>query len=267
MRYLPVSLLFLRNKYSVKEYECNHTTLIMKNRTKLLSISTAFLFLMFPVIVWAQTVKSNCVVTKIGNPGDQKPVLPPECSSPVGQDGMIYPPNMVEHPTRKGYFQLPFPSPASGSYESYSCANQSWGSKELVGVLYTVAERWKQKYPQGRLNIGDLNASGHASHKWGRGVDMNATTNGVDWVANFVRGNYNEQATIELGQMFADTNMIQNIWYMGQPVINSVLAYANDPANPNRSAGLVMQPLPLHDDHFHIDIKLDPFLEVWEPDC
>lgn len=53
-------------------------------------MSTAlFFFLVFPIIIFAQTAQSNCVITKIGNPGDLKPVLPPGCESPSQGGGGI----------------------------------------------------------------------------------------------------------------------------------------------------------------------------------
>lgn len=237
----------------------------MNNRIKSLIFITSafFLFFSFVFYVFAQSFTSNCVITKIGNPAGE-PVLPPECASIAGPDGIIFPPGMVEHPTRPGYFQFPLPTDGSYRFENALCRGQHWGSKELIGVLYTVAQRWKQQYPAGRLNIGDLNASGHKSHKWGRAVDMDATTNGQDWVADYTKGNYNEKATIELGIMFADTNLTKNIWYMGQPVNNAVLAYSRE---MDRSSGMVMKSIPAHDNHFHVDINLSPLLPVWEPGC
>lgn len=238
----------------------------MSNRIKsLVSLAVALcLFFAFAPNAFAQqTFTSNCVITKIGNP-QGGPNLPPECASPVGPDGIIYPPGMVEHPTRPGYFQFPLPTDGSYRFEAPSCRGQHWGSKELIGVLYTVAQRWKQQYPEGRLNIGDLNATGHKSHNWGRAVDMDATTNGRDWVGDYTKGNYNREATIELGKKFADTNLILNIWYMDQAVNNAVLAHAR---GTNRSSGMVMKSVAAHDNHFHVDINLKPLLPYWVPGC
>ncbi len=245
----------------------------MKIRFNFYIISTTFfVFLILPFVVYAQTSRSNCVITKIGNTGDQKPVLPPGCEDPslgIGlPGGLLVPPNLTAHTTYPKYYQLPPISP-DNSYDVYTCDNHLWGSKELVSVLYTVSKRWKQKYPAGLLYIGDLNATGHASHKWGRAVDLEATTNGTDMVADFTGkfGPYNRAATVELGKMFAETNMIQNIWFNDVSVNSEVLAFVNDPAHTNRSKGMVMQPITGHDNHFHLDVQLDPFLDVWEPGC
>lgn len=57
----------------------------MKIRTKFYFIFAALLFfLIFPVLIFAQTATSNCVITKVGDPGDQKPVLPPGCQTTGG---------------------------------------------------------------------------------------------------------------------------------------------------------------------------------------
>jgi hypothetical protein len=224
-------------------------------------IITAF----FPFIIFAQTTQSNCVVTKVGDPKDQ-PNLPPHCQvSALPIEGLISPPNLTQHTSYQGYFQLP-PVSDDNSYDVYTCDNQLWGSKQLIDVLYTVAKRWKQKYPEGYLYIGDLNASGHASHKWGRGVDLEATTNGTDMVADFTEnfGPYNHGATIELGKMFADTDMVKHIWFNDVSVNRAVLDHAS---TTGRSKEMVMQPITGHDNHFHLDINLEPLLQVWEPSC
>ncbi len=226
-------------------------------------------FLFFPILVFGQSATSNCIITKIGNTGDQKPNLPPECQTSgdpgVPIERLILPPGLECRPDN--YCKLP--DPTDGSYQKYSCANRYWGSKELISVLHSVAKRWRQAHPQGFLYIGDLNASGHASHKWGRAVDVLATTDGVDYVGDWslAHGPYNRAGTIEFGKMLADTNIVQNIWFNDGAVNEAVLAYANDPAGKNRSAGMVMQPISGHDDHFHLDIRLEPFLDLYTPGC
>jgi hypothetical protein len=243
----------------------------MKNIVKiyfLLVFTVSFLFM--PIaLVFGQTAQSNCVITKIGAPDPATlPNLPQGCTQP-GQhtplDGLLSPPNLIPHQTRAGYYQLPPVSP-DNSYDVYTCDNQLWGSKELIDVLYTVAKRWKQKYPGGYLYIGDLNASGHASHKWGRAVDLEATTNGTDMVADFTEkfGPYNRVATVELGKMFVDTNLVKHIWFNDVSVNSEVLKYASD---TGRSKNMLMQPITGHDNHFHLDINLEPLLEPWEPSC
>lgn len=224
--------------------------------------------LYFSFAVFAQTAKSNCVITKIGNPGDQKPALPPECQT-NSIDGLLTPPNLQEHPVMKGYFRMP--DPDDGSYRLITSGDCLYGSPELISVLYTVAKKWKEQHPQGYLFINDLNGPQppHSSHKWGRGVDLVATTDGTDRVADMTEnyGPYNRIATVELGQLFASTNKILNIWYNDAPVRKEVLDFANDPKNPNHSAGMNMEWIKGHDNHFHVDINLEPLLSTWAPSC
>jgi hypothetical protein len=233
-----------------------------------LGLALLIFSLYFSFSVFAQTAKSNCVVTKIGNPGDQKPNLPPECQT-NSIDGLQTPPNLQEHPVMKGYFRMP--DPDDDSYRLITSGDCLYGSPELISVLYTVAKKWKEQHPQGYLFINDLNGPQppHASHKWGRGVDLVATTDGIDRVADMTEnyGPYNRIATVELGQLFASTNKILNIWYNDTPVRKDVLDFANDPKNPNRSAGMNMEWIKGHDNHFHVDINLEPLLSTWAPSC
>ncbi len=123
-----------------------------------------------------------------------------------------------------------------------------------------------------------MNATGHGSHFWGIAVDMDATTNGSDWVAEMTNGNYNRDATAELGKMFVDTGRIAEIWYNDISVNREVLDYAKGPpekssmfkptqacpeCGPNHGG---MLPLELHDTHFHVDIDRE-YLPDWGPDC
>ncbi len=151
-----------------------------------------------------------------------------------------------------GYVQLPVSSDGSYRFEAPTCRGQHYGSADLVNVLRNVAARWKAKYPNGRLNIGDLNATGHASHMNGIDFDLDATTNGRDWVADYTRGNYNRQATIELARMFADTGKLQIIFYNDQQVINAL--------------GGKMKYWPNHANHFHVRINTAK-LATWAPEC
>lgn len=230
-------------------------------------------------VVFGQSVTSNCVLTKIGSVASD-PVLPPGCSN--GIDGIEIPPSLIAHPSIAGYFKMP-PS-TDDSYRIYACENRTWGSQELIGVLHTVAKNWRQKYPQGFLYIGDLNATGHASHNIGIANDLSASTNGSDCVANYDNydndltcgtSNYNREATIELGKMFVDTGIVLNIWYNDPEVNNAVMEYAkqtgkspklfDSPKNSPSVPGMRNQPG--HANHFHLDIFIDPTLTFWEPNC
>lgn len=211
---------------------------------------------------------SNCWITKVGNPTDPSPTWPPECQSTNTGSGIQYPPNLQKCPgAPDGYYKMP--DATDGSYKFYSTPNHHCGSKELIGVLYTVAKNWKQKYPQGWLDIGDMNAAGHASHKWGIASDINAHPRPDKIAANMTLGNYDQAATIVLGKMFVDTDMLAEIWYNDAKVNSEVLKYAKGPPEksslykPTKACTECskdvggMRPLPLHDNHFHVDIDRD----------
>ncbi len=152
-----------------------------------------------------------------------------------------------------GYVQLPPSWDGSYRFEDPTCHGEHYGSADLVNVIRNVAAQWKARYPNGRLNIGDLTAgAGHASHKNGIDFDLDATTNGRDWVADYTRGNYNRQATIELARMFADTGKLKIIFYNDRQVINAF--------------GGKMQRWPNHANHFHVRINTAK-LPTWAPEC
>lgn len=160
-----------------------------------------------------------------------------------------------------GYVQLP-PS-GNGAYQIYACPGRRYGKPQLIAALVTVANRWKQLYPKGWLWIGDLNAAGHKSHKWGVAVDLSATTNGKDSVANYQKSNYNRRATVQLGILFLETGIAKNIWYDDVTVDSQLLRYAQD---RKLKTELIMPQRPDHEDHMHWDINV-PHGPVHMPDC
>lgn len=234
--------------------------LVMINRTLSLSLVT-FTFtilLSFIFTTSAHAVTSNCVIVNINIQGAPAN-LPPNCNTGVGPKGITYPPNLgAQNTSHPGYYLMPNATDNAYKFEYPSCTGQHYGSKDLIGALYTVAQRWKQKYPNGRLNIGDLNATGHLSHTKGIDVDMDATTNGTDAVADYQRGNYNRAATIELGKMFIDTGIIQIIFYNDLFVNSDVNGYAKR---------TVLDPEIGHENHFHVRIDNKYKLPYWEPGC
>lgn len=183
------------------------------------------------------------------------------CTVPVGlaTGGGVTPPPNLGPPNMFGYYRMP--PPLNGAYDMYSCDGRQFGSHALVSTLYTVSNQWKQMYPEGWVNIGDLNAIGHKSHKWGVAVDLDATTNGRDFAADYTKGNYNRAATIQLGILFVDTGQIKNIWYNDAEVNAAVKAHA-----ASRGIPLTMKPIPGHDNHFHVDVNA-PRGPLWMPGC
>jgi hypothetical protein len=199
-------------------------------------------------------------------------------SSPIsplpgnGVINLIYPPGIVASTTMPGYFQLPSSTSGTNGYTTLSCDAKHWGAKELVGVIYTVAQRFRQKYPQGYLRVDDMNGAGHEpGHTTGESADIDGTTNGTDCVADFIAAGiggdcsgttYNREATIELAKMFIDTGKLTRIIFL-DPTVNAAMDEYAKSKGATRNVSLER---PDHDSHFHIDLNI-PKLATWAPDC
>jgi hypothetical protein len=171
------------------------------------------------------------------------------------------PPNLGE-PNPQGYYQMPEAKNGEYVFDPGACPNNRWGSKELIATVYTVAKAWHEKYPEDPVKVGDMNATGHSSHRWGVGVDINVHGKNF-WAADMLGGSYSKEKTVEFGKMFLQTDMLLGAWY-NDGSVNSVLNnYAKD---QNLSNARGFQPWPNHDDHFHIDIKRKRLPE-WTPSC
>lgn len=150
------------------------------------------------------------------------------------------------------YFQMPEAPNGEYSFDPGAPPAQRYGSKELVCVLYTVGKAYAAKYSgQSHLDIGDLNASGHKSHKVGVDVDVDAV--GDIRAANHTAGNYSTEATIALGQMFVDTGLIKLIIWCdpGDGSGAAIQNYGNQigkPVNVTCESG--------HQNHFHVRLNI-----------
>jgi hypothetical protein len=234
----------------------------MKTKHFLILLALAAIF-SIPFAAYGQTSKSNCVITKIGTPPDsQKPFLSAQCGG-IGSGELLSPPNLNCLPN--GYCQMPESIDGSYIFEPFTPPSERWAAKETIDVLYTVAQEWKRNYPNGRLNIGDLTAAeGHSSHKTGVDIDLDATTDGVMWAADFSDWSvYDQNATINLGKMFANTGLIQVIFY-NDPVVNEKVLDYSPEANP--SEGMQMYEVVNHHHHFHVRLNIEPLCSIG-PDC
>jgi hypothetical protein len=177
--------------------------------------------------------------------------------SNVATTGIIYPPNMGGT-NSQGYFTMPVATAGEYVFGGWNrCESHKRGSRELIGSIYTVAKRWKEKYPNSRFTIGDLNAGPpHASHK--NGVDVDIMVYGSPPATQITAP---VDANIDLGKMFIDTGVVKLIIFgtsesdqRGVSVRNAWKQYAN-------SKGVSFQTYPYrgHDDHFHVRIN-DQFI-------
>jgi hypothetical protein len=176
---------------------------------------------------------------------------------PTAPGAISYPPGVeTATPDENGYVELP-ESP-NGEYQIYSCVNHRKGKKEMLGVLYTVALTWKNTYPGSLLDVGDINASGHASHMHGIDADIVVTD---DSATNINAETYDKNRAVALGEMFFNTKMISLIFFNDANVRQAVNAYGAQNNLPGE-----MQEWPGHEDHFHVRITADPGPEV-SPGC
>lgn len=149
------------------------------------------------------------------------------------------PPNLG-HANSLGYYRLP--QPRRGLYAIDSVRTppgQRCGSKTVIGVAYTLALKWRAKYPDSRLEIWDLNAPDHLSHS--RGIDIDITT------TNRSGGNTagSNDRSIQLGKWAVDTGKVSVIYYNDPVVQRAVNAYAGR---------VVMSYWDDHEDHFHLRV-------------
>lgn len=166
-------------------------------------------------------------------------------------------------PSSSGYYQMP--DPVNGEYVVAHPWNRC-GSAALIQLLNRAAIQWNAKYPDSTLEIWDLNADGHASHRNGIDVDVGITNLSA---ANLCSDFYDQPGncggglsegqcrSVELGKMFLSTNQVQMIFYDDEVVNNAVMAYARESEKTNF---VVMEPWGTqacnagHHDHFHVRV-------------
>jgi len=152
-----------------------------------------------------------------------------------------------------GYYQLPASSDGSYIRGSQGGADASCGKRELITVIYAVAQRWKAAGNNALvvrdLNGGILNSGvNHETHD--RGVDVDIDVSGLS-----------NSERIELAKLFADTNMVTGIIHSNLSVMNAVNTYfrLKDNGITPWKGGEFMRWLdgsngPTHTSHFHVRI-------------
>lgn len=162
----------------------------------------------------------------------------PEATQVV--DGLINPPGLGE-PNSEGYYYLPEPSTGEWIYKTAGTPeSEKCGTLELVQFTHTMGVLWHREYGT-TLNMGDLNAAGHLSHRNGVDVDIYGTEGYGHKPMTTA-----EQA-IQLGKWAYDTGIVKEIYYNYTEVQGVVNEYAG---NPN-----FMFYQPGHEDHFHVRLK------------
>jgi hypothetical protein len=181
----------------------------------------------------------------------------------------IYPPApsfKPEGPLAFGYYRLP--NAPNGEYAFYNpkaypfntqptpakngvSLDERCGRIELVNMVYAVSKQWKERYGSdgSRVNVGDLNAPGHISHKNGVDVDIRTSDLSAANAPNARKYPKIRERSIWLAQRLID-NGARSILYNDTAIFSAVNSYG-------RSKGLnydVMQYYANHDEHFHVRI-------------
>jgi len=183
----------------------------------------------------------------------------------------IYPPSdtssfNIGTPLAYGYYRMP--SAPNGEYDFYNpnvspfntqptpdtdgtMASERCGGPELLKMTYKVAVQWQTKYggDGSRINVGDMNASGHISHRNGVDVDIRTSNNSAANVPNAARYTYLRDRSIQLAKWLIDDGA-KLILYNDTAIYSAVNTYG-------RSKGLnydVMQYYDYHNEHMHVRI-------------
>ena len=172
------------------------------------------------------------------------------------------PPNMTETKQVGSTTYYKLPDAPGGEYSIYSRQAARFGHKDLVCTIYTASKAYKQAFGgKSTVSVGDLNAAGHKSHKWGVAVDLDAQGEVVAADNQNTPAKYSPEATIELGKAFVNTGKVKNIWYCGKGMsvgsltggdgtVEAIRAYAASVGKP-----ITIKCLVNHYNHFHIDIN------------
>lgn len=166
----------------------------------------------------------------------------PTSDTPSTIEGLESPPNLGSS-VGQNYYKMPDAPSGEYTFNGGTPAAERCGSKELVDAIYTVSKVWAQKHPQNKIIVGDLNAAGHLSHMTGRDVDIYTHGN----LAANTSGS--QEASEELGRLFADTGITYLIFYNDTAVQNDFNSYAKGKGLPG-----TMQYWANHENHFHVRI-------------
>lgn len=157
--------------------------------------------------------------------------------------GLIYPPNLGAA-NSEGYYQMPVPQNGEYIFNGGTPVGQRCASRELISIAYTLSVKWKSAYPGSLILVGDLNATGHKSHR--NGVDWDIFTS--DRSGANVKGN--TEKSIQLGKWLAETGLVKEVYYNDSVVQKAVNDYAKQKGLP-----MNMFSQPGHEDHFHLRIQ------------
>jgi hypothetical protein len=221
-----------------------------------------FIVLLSPLFVSSTSAATSCVVTKVGNPGGPPPSLPPGC-----QTSVTMPTLECRRASNGEYCKLP-PSPKDPSGKPYyvNTTWTHWGSREMIQMLFTVAQKWKALHPGGFLVINDIAApvcdrGCHLSHYGGTAVDVIATDGKARVADNQgdsrrwrdapggMPRTYSGTSTIQFGKLFHESRLVDYIIYYDT---------TSNAVSQLKKLGLSMLSSSQyydHRNHFHVHLK------------
>lgn len=168
------------------------------------------------------------------------------------ETGAKDPPNFDEDDVVDGYHLLPDSEPP-GLYQ-HKDDDCSRGTRRLVQVLHTVAERWHELRPEFTpISIRDLNEAwcstvDHATHDDGTHADLVVTCATDMTCSNWI-------PAVDLAKLFIDTGEVCGILFLDTKVQAAVNPYFEAHHRYEPWKQLFMRPVDGHDHHFHIRVK------------
>jgi hypothetical protein len=153
-------------------------------------------------------------------------------------------------------YQLPTSSYYTLNENGESPGWHQWGRKDLIEVIYYVAQQWSKRHPDEIFSIGDLDyPPGHLTHECGLDVDIFSTHSLIMRYPNGTKNpNYKPALAIELAELFLSTKSLTGILYGDNAVISKVNTYIN----ANKLPGY-MSYYSGHENHFHVRIYPNRF--------
>ena len=219
----------------------------------------------------SQCAREQCIfvpgpgINQCGNPAefDWDPLLAGallcqggSCRTPDLQTPPNFDPNAT-YSGNTGYVQLPPASPSTlYNRKADGC---SWGNLNTIQSIYTAATLYSTGF-----NVRDINkfpgpgCATHQTHAGGADVDITAGC------ATNVLSGFCPSEAVRLAKAFIDTGEVCRILFgtptnasATQSVRDEVNAYFNQQCTYTPQSSEFMIPLSGHDDHFHVDFKVN----------
>lgn len=171
-----------------------------------------------------------------------------DCELPTGQ--LLSPPNFDPQNVVGGYYLLPASDPAGLYTKKKDLCSR--GNKLLIDVLYTVANNWKQLYPElapiAILDLNECDGANHETHDDGTHVDIV-----VECATDVTCADI--QPAIDLAKLFIDTGQTCGIIFSDEAVQAVINPYFESLFDYTPWHGTFMRSYTGHNGHFHVRVK------------